>query len=578
MREKMSARRKIFARKMLMIKSFAITFVLLIIVGGIGFCFHYGLINFPQKNETVIETFAEIPIETPPPTPEPVEIPEPTPEPTPTPQNPWEVFEPYATEASCPENMRGFRFDSQIEGELYPIHFGMPYTYSNLGITTFRGNNFRNTATLGTVQINEFRLQERFQFRIGSCAQGRWTGVGWTGQPSIVKWCFEVQQLMNLHGEHKNNPDLVEVIYGTLDGNVYFFDLENGEETRPRIRVGAPIKGAVTIDPRGYPLLYVGQGDVGGGRFGYYIYSLIDGSELFFLNGNESIAPRRWGAFDSNPLFDSQNDRMILCGENGVVYNFLLNTNFDRGSGNISIEPVISRYWYHSGRRLGIESSPSALGHYLFTADNSGLISCVNLKTFEPVWVFNAGDDTDSTMVAEWNDDEQRLFLYTATQVDIQGHGGNSFIRKLDATNGTEIWLNTYRCLFNEAVNGGVTASPVLGENDISDLVIFWVAMVVGRGGSGALVAFDKTNGEIVWENIFPNWGWSSPVAVYTDDGTSYLIVNDSAGNMHLLRGTTGEILYRINLGGNIEGSPAVFGNMLVVGTRGQRIFGIEIL
>ncbi|MCL1878655.1 MAG: hypothetical protein FWF80_07345 [Defluviitaleaceae bacterium] len=34
----------------------------------------------------------------------------------------------------------------------------------------------------------------------------------------------------------------------------------------------------------------------------------------------------------------------------------------------------------------------------------------------------------------------------------------------------------------------------------------------------------------------------------------------------------------KINLGGNVEASPAVFGNMLAVGTRGQRIFGIEIM
>ncbi|MCL2225236.1 MAG: PQQ-like beta-propeller repeat protein [Defluviitaleaceae bacterium] len=74
-----------------------------------------------------------------------------------------------------------------------------------------------------------------------------------------------------------------------------------------------------------------------------------------------------------------------------------------------------------------------------------------------------------------------------------------------------------------------------------------------------------------------PTFGWSSPVAVYTVCGTSYIIVSDSAGRMFLLRGTTGEELYRINLGGNVEASPIVFENMIVVGTRGNRIFGIEI-
>jgi outer membrane protein assembly factor BamB len=181
-------------------------------------------------------------------------------------------------------------------------------------------------------------------------------------------------------------------------------------------------------------------------------------------------------------------------------------------------------------------------------------------------------------MVLEWNEEKEQLFIYTATQVDLQGPGGYSFIRKLNAANGTVIWEHRYRCVYNTYVNGGVTSSPLLGKGDIDNLVIFWVAKVIGRGGSGALVAFDRNTGEIVWENILPAWGWSSPVAVYTEDGTSYLIVSDSGGSMHLIRGVDGEILYRINLGANIEASPAVFGNMLIVGTRGQRIFGIEII
>jgi outer membrane protein assembly factor BamB len=111
----------------------------------------------------------------------------------------------------------------------------------------------------------------------------------------------------------------------------------------------------------------------------------------------------------------------------------------------------------------------------------------------------------------------------------------------------------------------------------MSGLVIFWVAKLRGMGADGALVAFDKQTGEVVWENLMPHYGWSSPVAVYSEDGTGYLVVCDSAGFMYLIEGTTGEILDRISLGSNIEASPAVFGNKIVVGTRGQRIFGIEI-
>jgi len=363
-----------------------------------------------------------------------------------------------------------------------------------------------------------------------------------------------------------------------MDGYIYFFELETGEQTRPRINFGEPIKGAVTVDARGYPLLYVGQGDqVRGSRFGYYIYSLIDGSQLFYLDGRDRFSVRRWGAFDGNPLFDIEQDRMILAGENGVIYSMILNTEFDMDAGTISIDPVISRYRHSGSRRLGTENSPAAFGHYLFFSDNAGWIQCLDLHTLEPVWVFDAGDDTDASLVLDWEEDNERLAIYTATEVDLQGSGGSSFIRKLDAANGEELWMYSIRCGYDSAVNGGVTSTPVVGRNDISNLVIFSVARVIGRGGGGAVIAFDKETGDIVWEKAMPSYGWSSPVAVYTEDGDSYVIVSDSGGRMFMLRGVTGEEVFRLNLGSNVEASPAVFGNMLVVGTRGQRIIGIEI-
>jgi hypothetical protein len=53
---------------------------------------------------------------------------------------------------------------------------------------------------------------------------------------------------------------LTEVIYPTMDGNIYFLDLETGNPTRDPINTGIIQKGTSCLDPRGYPLLYVGQG------------------------------------------------------------------------------------------------------------------------------------------------------------------------------------------------------------------------------------------------------------------------------------------------------------------------------
>jgi outer membrane protein assembly factor BamB len=121
-------------------------------------------------------------------------------------------------------------------------------------------------------------------------------------------------------------------------------------------------------------------------------------------------------------------------------------------------------------------------------------------------------------------------------------------------------------------------ASPILGQGDISDLVIFAVARTMNVGGDGVLVAFDRETGEIVWETILPYYMWSSPVAVYTPEGQSYIVLFDSMGNMFLIRGTTGEIMYQTSVWVNVEASPAVFGNRVIIGTRGSRIFAIDIL
>ena len=66
-------------------------------------------------------------------------------------------------------------------------------------------------------------------------------------------------------------------------------------------------------------------------------------------------------------------------------------------------------------------------------------------------------------------------------------------------------------------------------------------------------------------------------MAVYDEEGCGYLIYCNSAGDMYLLDGRTGEVLDTRNLGGNIEASPAVYGNTVVVGTRSQQIFGVPL-
>ena len=86
-----------------------------------------------------------------------------------------------------------------------------------------------------------------------------------------------------------------------------------------------------------------------------------------------------------------------------------------------------------------------------------------------------------------------------------------------------------------------------------------------------------KTSGEILWETELDNYMWSSPVDFYDEEGNGYIIQCDSAGNMFLMDGITGRILDKVNLGSNIESSPAIFNNKVVVATRGGLVCSVKI-
>jgi hypothetical protein len=76
------------------------------------------------------------------------------------------------------------------------------------------------------------------------------------------------------------------------------------------------------------------------------------------------------------------------------------------------------------------------------------------------------------------------------------------------------------------------------------------------------------------------NYAWSSPVATYTEEGKSYIIICDTAGMVFLLEGATGNVVASLNttsVSSPIEATPAIYGNTIVVGTKGKRIDAIQI-
>lgn len=535
------------------------------------------------------------------PTPSPLATVTPTPTPVPT-------FSPSAVAGTMPSDFgleeaiedNGTVVDAYTRAE--PIDFLEGDTYTELeGVITFRGNNFRDSAAYGTVTWTG-QASEPWTFSVGSMAKksgsGSWTGCGWTGQPLIVKWPEETKRIMNLYDSAKNDPDLVEVIYATMDGHIYFLDLYTGEKTRDPINVGYPFKGAGALDPRGYPLMYVGSGDDStAGDSRAFIINLIDGTILYEFGVEDGFALRDLSYFDSSALVDAETDTLIYPGESGILYTIKLNTQYDPNAGTISINPQTVKWRYKGARSLSTDTVDGSQGwwlgiedsaiiwreHAIFT-DNGGHMICLNLNTMKAVWVQDTLDDTNCTPVLSLEGPDNHPYVYTSTSFHPNWRASENStapipIWKIDAVTGQIVAQNdTYHCqtiATPNQVSGGVQGTLAIGEKDLEGLIFVPVAMT--EGTRGKLVALNTSDMSVKWECDFAGYPWSSPVAVYDDSGKGYLVQCNKTGYIHLIDGQTGEIISEMSLGSNVEASPAVYNNMVVVGTRGGLIYGMDL-
>lgn len=535
----------------------------------------------------------------------PTPIPTPTLEPTPT---PVPTFNPSPVAGTMPSDFgleeaiedNGTVVDTYTRPE--PIDFLEGDKYTELeGVITFRGNNFRDSAAYGTVTWTG-QASEPWTFSVGSMAKksgsGSWTGCGWTGQPLIVKWPEETKRIMNLYDSAKNDPDLVEVIYATMDGHIYFLDLYTGEKTRDPINVGYPFKGAGALDPRGYPLMYVGSGDDStAGDSRAFIINLIDGTVLYEFGVEDGFALRDLSYFDSSALVDAETDTLIYPGESGILYTIKLNTQYDPNAGTISINPQTVKWRYKGARSLSTDTVDGSQGwwlgiedsaiiwreHAIFT-DNGGHMICLNLNTMKAVWVQDTLDDTNCTPVLSLEGPDNHPYVYTSTSFHPNWRASENStapipIWKIDAVTGQIVAQNdTYHCqtiATPNQVSGGVQGTLAIGEKDLEGLIFVPVAMT--EGTRGKLVALNTSDMSVKWECDFAGYPWSSPVAVYDDSGKGYLVQCNKTGYIHLIDGQTGEIISEMSLGSNVEASPAVYNNMVVVGTRGGLIYGMDL-
>ena len=444
--------------------------------------------------------------------------------------------------------------EAPINGWVDPESSGEPWGDTVEGLLTFRGNPTRSFYGEGPVPTDpEIRWRFPDQAMCSNSSVGQevinWCGSGWTGQPAI----FE-------------RDGQTWVTLGSYSRNVHFLDADTGERLLDDFPTGDIIKGSVTIDPDGYPLLYTGSRD------NFYRVVAFDGGaprELWALAATD-VSPTKWNNdWDGAGLIID--DYLFIGGENSQFHIVKLNRGYG-GDGLVTVDPELvfntpgwdDELLAEMGGNVSIENSVAISGDVVYFANSGGLIQGWDISGLkfgiDPTRVFRywAGDDVDATLVI---DDEGMIYAgveYERGNARSQEVGQ---IIKLDPSKPDDplVWGVQER----PRLDSGVWATPGLYED-----------LLIVPTDTGAVLGLDTATGEERWRLELAGPTWSSPVIV---DGI--WIQGDCAGVLHGfdIRDTTAEPvpLWEVELSGCIESTPAVWRGHIVVGTRSGFIYSI---
>ena len=426
------------------------------------------------------------------------------------------------------------------------------------GLLTFRGNPTRTFYGTGPApQAPEVLWRftgtpERDLCSLTAWAAGTtlWCGAGWTGQPAVVEW----------------HDDRTWVIAGAYTPGVHFLDASTGEELLPAFLVGDLVKGSVTVDPDGFPLVYFGSRD---NYFRILAFDRQEPTQLWSMHANEA-SPVLWNDdWDGASLV--LDDYLFQGGENSHFFIIRLNRGYG-ADGLATVDPEVvfsSPGWDDellnavADGNVSIEAGMTVVGNTLYFANSGGLVQGWDISGVadgrdpERVFRYWAGDDVDATVVA---DDEG--FLY----VGVEYERGNARSRelgqmlKLDpSADDPLVWGADLR----NADIDGVWATPALTDE-----------MVYVPTNAGYLYGLSRHTGEAVWRKRLNGPVWSSPLVI--DD---VLIQGDCAGTIYgfdiSLPSVDPPELWRISLGGCVESTPAVWNGVIYVADRAGGFYAI---
>ena len=424
------------------------------------------------------------------------------------------------------------------------------------GLLTFRGNPTRTFYGEGPVPddpVVQWRFgdgDELCSFSTVGGESGKWCGTGWTGQPAIFDY-----------------DDRRWVVVGSFAPAVHFLDARTGERMLADFGVADLVKGSVTIDPDGFPLVYFGSRD---GFFRIVSFDDASPTELWRISADE-VEPTLWNDdWDGTALV--VDDYLFVGGENSNLHIIRLHRRFD-ADGLVRVDPELVFHapgWDDEllevllDENVSIETAITIVGDHLWFANSGGLVQAWDIGGLrdgvEPRRIFRfwTGDDTDASVVID-----EEGFAYVGVEIERAFTRGVELgqLIKLDPRRPDDpvVWSRDLKV----RVPDGIWATAALHRD------VLYVAT-----NEGNLHAIDRATGETRWQVKLQGPVWSSPVVV--DD---VLLQADCAGVLHAwdVSDTTRapEELWTIDLPWCIESTPAVWDGQIVVGHRRGEIWSI---
>ncbi len=420
------------------------------------------------------------------------------------------------------------------------------------GLLMFRGNPTRTFYGTGPMPLTTPERVWRYPSQ-AMCSQSvnlgetkTWCGTGWTGQPAV--W---------------ERPDgITEVAFGAYDRAVHFVDAATGQATRERFVTGDIIKGSLSIDPDGFPLLYTGSRD---NKTRIIALDREPVESLWSIDSNDY--PGLWNDdWDSNPVI--VDDVMYQGAENGKWFAIELNRGYD-ADGNVTVDPrvlhVITSYNDELISRVGdrivsVENSTLIVDDTAFFANSAGRVLGIdisNIREEAPI-VFDwwTGDDTDATLVGDADG-----FIYASVELERYNSRAEEVgqLIKLDPSNPDDPFVWGVAVGPGPGAYGGMWATPALGDG-----------VIYNSTESGRLIAVDTETGEVIWEDPVGHHAWGSPVIV--DDALLVPVNCEAGGGMRQYDISDQRNPVRMwqydHQASCIESTPAVWEGEIFVGTR----------